>query len=123
MKIWIFAALAMALPISSLASDEINDTGYLKAFYCYQLAESPRLAIGLSNTEKERGINTFIKYLVDRNLDLPTGKAREDVQAKFSVWVMQRMKGDDEGILSWFRMNCLQTSEKPVVEPLPGSKF
>ncbi|MGH8160512.1 MAG: hypothetical protein ACREPQ_20590 [Rhodanobacter sp.] len=110
MKRWILGLL-LVTPLSSFAADEIDDTGYLKAFYCYQLAESPRLAIDLSNEEKERGINTFIKYLVDRGLELPKGKAREDVQLKFSIWVMQRMKANDEKIMGWYRANCLQAPE------------
>ena len=117
MKIWIFAVLAMALPAISRASDGTNDTEYLKTFYCYQLAESPRLAIDLSNDEKDGAENHFVKYLVDRGLNLPTGEVREDLQLKFSVWVMQRMKAEDEKILTWFRGNCTQPPTNISVEP------
>jgi hypothetical protein len=117
MKIWILAVLAMALPAISRASDGTSDTEYLKTFYCYQLAESPRLAIDLSNDEKDGAENHFVKYLVDRGLNLPTGEVRKDLQLKFSVWVMQRMKADDEKILTWFRENCTQPPTNISVQP------
>ncbi len=110
---------------------QISDVDYLKDFYCYQLAESPQLAIDLSNTEKEQGIDTFVKYLLDKQLNLPTGKVRKDIQFKFNAWSMQRMGGDDEKLLAWFRVNCIQPSEKPPLQsfsesdhgPIPDQDF